>query len=201
LIPILDQFEVANPGLTLEVRPTAMLPTDPVPDFTRDEADLHIRFVVGPIEFDRERVRWEQIASPEFLAVAVPAVAENHRDLVERGGFRRARLNHIKSHDGWRVWLTGRGLTDLDKLDGPIFWHTQLAIDATLRGEGISLLDRFLVGDALASGELVDVAPLPKGRAPVLGTYYLVGSAKRWNSQSIARFRSWLLRSAKLTVR
>jgi DNA-binding transcriptional LysR family regulator len=70
-------------------------------------------------------------------------------------------------------------------------WHAPLAIEAALRGQGVALANDFIVGDELATGELVEVI-----RSNVkLEPYSFVTRSDRWGQPDIARFRSWLLKN------
>ncbi len=70
--------------------------------------------------------------------------------------------------------------------------HAQQAIEAARRGQGIALVNTFLVGDDLASGSLVRL--FQPGASPwvELGAYVFAARADRWQSRAIADFRRWL---------
>lgn len=195
LMPILYEFEVENPDLTIVVRPT-----ENVPDFMVDDVDVHIRYVMEPTCLNREMERWVTIAAPPVFPVAVPQIASKCRGLVTRIGQSDIPLIHKQNDIEWRNWFKSRGVAGLGSLGGATFWHTQLAIDAARQGRGIALTNSLLADEYLRTGELVELERLPGGGGPVLGRYLLLGSAKRWNAPHSLRFRRWIMRSAKAAL-
>ena len=82
----------------------------------------------------------------------------------------------------------------MDPYAGARYASSALVIQAVTAGQGIMMAQKALVGEELASGQLVQPfgPTLDRGQF----TYYLVYPANRLRSRGFRQFRSWLLEHA-----
>src|SRR5260221_14462527 len=89
---------------------------------------------------------------------------EAHRPIDEAGDLARPRLIHLhethRAHVTWADWFKAMNLPGSEMPAGFDFNDYALAIRTAIAGEGVALGWDHLVGDLLASGELV--VPLPR---------------------------------------
>jgi LysR family glycine cleavage system transcriptional activator len=103
-------------------------------------------------------------------------------------------LYHTSAPDKWRLWLRDAGMPDAAPKLTSGFDQVSILIQAVKTDMGVALLQRCLIQEELASGQLV--APfdlpisLPKG-------YFLCAPAQRRGHPALAAFRDWLLEMAQ----
>jgi LysR family transcriptional regulator, glycine cleavage system transcriptional activator len=188
----LSGFNRVYPDIEIELHPT-----DEAPDFSRFEADIDIRYVfgqkptAGPGVCDG--VRRFEIARPEVIPVASPAVAAQLQPITKPADLLRAPLLHEEDHLQWEAWFASHGVSIASALRGPRLWHAHLTVEAARQNQGVALANRFLLGNDLATGRLVQVVPKTADIASVsLGAYVFSAKADRWQSKTIVCFRNWL---------
>lgn len=188
----LDMFQASHPGLEIELHPT-----DVSPDFSRYEADVDIRYLIGNEAISAVRVtggvRRFEIARPPVLAVMSPERAAGLRAAPKPEDLLTAPLLHEESDQQWRAWFSAHGVPVGRELQGPRLWHAHLTLDAARRGRGVALANPLLLGDDLETGRLVNVfgATRPHGEV-TLGAYAFAARADRWQSAAVSSFRRWL---------
>jgi LysR family glycine cleavage system transcriptional activator len=186
----LDHYRANNPGMNVELHPT-----DAAPDFARFEADAYIHYQPAYTEAPPalQSVRSVEIASPGVFAVASPAYLAGCGEIRSPEDLLKLHLLHEEDQANWRAWFGAHDVVCGERLPGARFWHAHLTIEAAKRGQGVVLVNRLLVADLLASGDLVQVCGHERGCEPVvLGSYILDARSDRWNSARVAKFRSWL---------
>lgn len=152
LLPRLPELQRLHPGVELRLQAG-----DTPVDLGLGGADLAVRYGDGPWPRDHEALR---LAEDRLLPVASPALA-----LRRPADVARHRLIHFDWRQGaglrpgWRDWLREAGVehADLkhpDATGGPRFSEIAHAIQAAVAGQGVALLNRVLVADALARGVL-----------------------------------------------
>lgn len=184
----LAEFERLWPDYTVELRPT-----DNRADLLMHEADIDIRYYGDgwPPEPGGKSLRFTELARPEVMAVASPALAQSLGGLGSVADLLRAPLLHEEHDEQWKAWFRLNGVATPDRLPGPLLWHAHLAIAAARLGRGLALASRYLVAKDLESGGLVEVAP-PGSRPAVLGAYAFVAREDRWSAPAIAQLRQFL---------
>ena len=187
----LPHFQALHPEVELSLRPS-----ERSPDFAGHEAEVDIRYIYGDAPIDPSVVsgmaRRVRLASPEVFPVASPTLAASLQPLQTVKDLMTATLLHEEDDEYWRSWFAAHEISCPGHLAGPRLWHAQQAIEAARRSQGIALVNTFLVGDDLASGNLVRL--FQPGATPwvELGTYVFAARADRWQSRAIADFRRWL---------
>jgi DNA-binding transcriptional LysR family regulator len=187
----LPLFQSMHPGIEIELRPT-----DASPDFTRYEAEVDIRYVYGDLMVKPAIVsggsRRVELARPAVFPVASPKVAQAIPPPKDVADLLRAPLLHEETKDYWRAWFTANGITCPEHLAGPLLWQAHLTIEAARRGQGVALANRFLLGDDLETGRLVEVIDRKAVANVSLGAYVFAARADKWQSTAIAGLRKWL---------
>lgn len=181
-------FRASHPWIRLELRPT-----DEPADLLAHQADADVRFYGDTWNSLAEHrgVSSLELARPPILVVAAPGMAAKLGQLSSPAALLDAPLLHEEHEEQWRAWFEAHGVTIGQRLPGTRMWHAHLALAAAARGEGVAIANRFLVGDELASGSLVEIAPAGF-KPPVLGGYVFTARADRWNAPDLASFRRWL---------
>ncbi len=186
-------LERSDPGFAVELRPT-----DACANFAQFEADADIRYYGDdwPPQPGGPGLQALELARPPLMIVASPQFAAT-LNLAAPEDLLGAPLLHEEHHEQWRAWLAQNGVaTGARALTGPLLWHAHLAIAAARQGRGLALANRYLVGQDLARGALVELA-VPGTRPVAVGSYWFVARADRWTSPSIAALRAFLRRQAQ----
>lgn len=190
LSPRISEFEQANPGLDIEVRPT-----DRSPDFLTYNTDIDIRFVAtygGSFEVPAE-FRGSQFAHAPVVAVASREYLARTPKIREPADLLKHQLLHEDNFDRWGKWLAAHGVQADAELSGPRLWQGHLTLDAARYGRGIALTNSLVGADDIAQGRLIDICKdLPSFQPPALGIWHFITKADRWESPVIVRFRNWL---------
>lgn len=187
----LGDFERANPGIDIELRPT-----DRSPEFSSYDMDVDIRLVPGYVAaaelpaglrgIDVATVAIVAVASRGYLAQAAPV--REPRDLLKH------QLLHEENFNRWGNWLAAHGVHDDVYFTGPRLWQGHLTLDAARHGRGIALTNHLVVADDFAAGRLFEVGHGLTSFLPyATGTYRLVGREDRWDAPLVRRFREWLV--------
>jgi LysR family glycine cleavage system transcriptional activator len=177
LVPRLGRFTSANPDIELVLDSTNRLV-----DFSRDEADVGVRYGRGA---------WPAVAADKLVDTHMTPVCSPA--LLAAKGIRSAADMEpgLLLQDEWRTywmeWLTAAGVADRISPEGPTL-GLHLTIPAAEAGQGFALADEVIAGDALVGGRLI--RPFPEaieGRG-----YHFVRSAARKETKAIAALRVWL---------
>jgi LysR family glycine cleavage system transcriptional activator len=185
LVPRLGRFTASNPDIALVLDSTTRLV-----DFQRGEADVGVRYGRGGwpnVAADLLTVaHLTPMCSPAFLArtaIASPA------DLPP------ALLLQEESRRYWNEWLTKAGVADRIAPEGPTL-GLHLTIPAAEAGQGFSLADEIIAGDALVGGRLVR----PFSVSVASYGYHFVRAGDRKDTKTIAAFHAWLEAEIAQTV-
>jgi LysR family glycine cleavage system transcriptional activator len=191
LVPRLGRFTVAHPDCDLVVDSA-----DRLADFTRNEADVGIRYGRGS---------WRNVASdlltktnitPVCSPALLPKTKSTHAaDLDPALLLQPSLLLQEESRRYWSEWLQTAGLADRLAPQGPTL-SGHLTIPAAEAGQGFALADEVIAGDALVGGRLMR----PFAAAVSVYGYYFVRDAARKESKAMAAFHAWLKAEIDHTV-
>lgn len=185
LVPLITEFTRLHPLVEM-----TLLVEDRMTDLIAEQIDVAIRVahlddstLVARKLADNPRAL---VAAPAYLARAgMPHSAD---DLTQHECVLWTRGNRV--YDEWS--LTTGGVTTQVRVKGRIHVNDGMALAATASsGAGITLIDRLLVEQELASGALVELLPdhsLPPGPA-----IYAVYPARQWLALNTATFVEFLL--------
>ena len=177
--------------------------------FRRDHPSIELRVVAleRPEDVGAERMplwirrgdgHWPGqecwMLAPEIVyPVCSPRYIEANRPIVDAGDLAGHRLIHLhethRAHVTWADWFKAMNLPASEMPAGFDFNDYALAIRTAVAGEGVALGWDHLVGDLLASHELV--VPLPRPVATG-AAYWLVAPRASTLSSAAIRVRDWL---------
>jgi LysR family transcriptional regulator, glycine cleavage system transcriptional activator len=191
LLPRLDRFRAAHPGLEVRLDPSPRLA-----DFERDGVDVAIRYGSGR----HPSFRVERLFADEVFPVCSRALAAGPPPLRVPADLRGATLVHLDDYamqghyyPTWREWLLAAGVADIEPERGPRFTMANMSIQAAIAGLGVALASRVLVEDALAAGRLVRPFALA---LPLEYAYHLVAPMRPAPVPKVQAFWDWMLEEA-----
>jgi LysR family glycine cleavage system transcriptional activator len=177
-MPRLIRFMEANPDIQVNVFATGAMA-----NFASDGVDVGIRFGKGPWPpLACERVLEDEVfpvASPKFNRGRLPKSAK------ELLGLRIIR----EDRDYWNEWLAAAGVAIEGPLGGPSFSDASYSLQSAVRGEGVALTRRSLVGDDIEQGRLVQVVPLT---VKIEEAYWIVCPKEIAESRKVKAFGAWM---------
>jgi len=185
LMPRLIRFMDAHPKIEINV-----MATNALANFAVDDVDIAIRFGKGP---------WpplvsEKILEDECFPVASPKMNRGRlpKTAKELLGVRLIR----EDRDYWVEWFEAAGMPIEGKLGGPAFNDASHSIQAAIRGEGVALTRRSLVGEDIERGLLVQLFPLTIRTGEF---YSLVWPKELDDDPKVKAFRDWVKSELKTT--
>jgi LysR family glycine cleavage system transcriptional activator len=150
-------------------------------------ADAAIRYGEGTYP----HVVSERVLNETVSPVCSPDYLKRVGDLTEpRQLIDCALLHEEPMRANWTEWFTKAGLDNMH-IRGPVYSHGSHAVEAAMRGEGMTLGRSVLVAADIAAGSLVE--PFPSVRLPVERGYDFVYRPDRANDPKVQALRSWLL--------
>ncbi len=187
LLPRLPRFRRAHPEIDVRVDVREGLA-----DFTRDGVDVALRYGGG----DYPGMASDWFLSEEAFPVCSPALVDGGPHPLRRPeDLKHHTLIHDFTERLWARWLDLAGVEGIDATRGPSFNLLNLAVEATIAGEGVALGRSAVVADALADGRLVQPFDLVM---PSENAYYVVCPKEFAHRPKLVAFRDWLLAEAAL---
>jgi DNA-binding transcriptional LysR family regulator len=124
-----------------------------------------------------------------------PNVAERHAgkslvDFIESNELVHVRLSDQPRHHLWTQFARQWNLSGLNVERGLVFDSAVLAVQYALSGEGVVLVDNYLFGDYIRTGQLIK--PFDNSLDDGYG-YYLITHPEALSDTAVALFRSWLI--------
>lgn len=153
-------------------------------DLRKENFDFAIRYGAGHWPGTSSVVLFDDVRLP----VCSPALLKGGLDCFK---LEEQTLIHDRSKPGWAEWFANQGPAPSTQPKRALYFdHTYLAILSAISGDGVAIVSRPLVADAMAAGLLV--AP-SAGSLCGNGVYFLVTAAKSENEEKVRIFRDWLL--------
>lgn len=185
LIPRLADFQSAYPDYQVRLETSVDLIDVERADVERMDVDVAIRYLSKPPATTLD-IRF--LFHERLTVVCSPALAERLKTPEDLTG-----VTHIQTRlrpEGWRAWLTPRGLAHLDDGRGPTFDNDTLALEAVVTGLGVAITHQEIAHPLIASGRLIE----PFGAGHVIGlSCYWVCTRRRSQLPKVVAFRDWLL--------
>ena len=180
LTPRLADFQRLYPSVEVSLRPT-----EDDPDFSENQADVHIRFGVSPAS----EVCQVELCRPDVHVLASPGWLERNKRPRNLSELQRCKLIQTEG-DCWNEWLADHGIDERIEASGPNAWNTYFALEAAKAGQGLALSNELIAEPYLSLGQLqiIDI-PLP---AAQMRPYMLVAHRDLWSDPAVAGFRRWL---------
>lgn len=186
LIPRLHRFTEIAPDVVVTID-TAQNSVD----LPSDQIDLAIRMSTEP----RPGATWLELTQISLVPVCTPEYREkvsNKNGQIDLTDIPLIRVT--AGSEDWDTWFDMTGMQP-PRSKGDIKVDTiELAIQAALRGLGITLGRRPLVDDDLESGRLVELMGPPRQSRI---SYWLVGTDLTLERRETKQFRRWLLEELK----
>ncbi|WP_255453591.1 LysR substrate-binding domain-containing protein [Novosphingobium sp. Gsoil 351] len=96
--------------------------------------------------------------------------------------------------DAWDKCDLATGAAVLSRKPTATFEHFSMLAQATAAGAGAAIIPRYLIGDELADGRLVEIPGVRLKESE--GAYYLVYPTEKLEKAAFRKFRRWLLQEA-----
>ncbi|WP_077960552.1 LysR substrate-binding domain-containing protein [Ensifer adhaerens] len=184
LVPHLQEFQEAHPEIDL------VIDADPrLSEFRSGEADIAIRHSLTAERWPRVEAR--PLARVEMIPVIAPALARAGRPLDRPEDLLQHALLHEDNRALWEQWFAAAGAAPVKLERGAIFADGAMVLQATLRGNGVGLLDRDHALDDLAAGRLIR----PFDVSVPYGAFFLVARRFETLSDAAQAFVAWIERS------
>lgn len=187
LMPRLIRFIEKHPEIDVNVFATGAFA-----NFASGEVDVAIRFGQGPWP----PLACERVLEDEYFPVASPKINRGKLPKTPKDvlGYRIIR----EDRDYWMEWFAAAGVPIEGRVEGPSFNDATYSIAAAVRGEGIALTRRSLVGDDLERGTLKRLFTVAvKSRE----SYWIVCPRELSETPKIKAFREWVKAELKARPR
>ncbi len=167
-------------------------------DLHREPVDVAIRYAVTP----HEDLICHRLFDDETVAVCSPSVAAGPPPLRELKDLENVPLIHMNMSGpewssnayrnlfDWQSWFTNIGASNIKPGRGLRFSDYNLAVQATIAGQGVVLGSFPLVKDAIEAGLLV--APFEERAKSDIG-YDMVTTKNAYENPKVAAFVEWVL--------
>lgn len=186
LIPNMPSLSAAHPEIELRI-----LATENVSSFHSDGIDLAVRQGQPPFGAALDAVL---LFRQETIAVAAPSLVAGGTLPLDPGVLSALPKLH-DAHDLWPEFFRSLGVEDRNS-QGLRMSQTALAVDAALSGQGVALVNRFLVARELAAQRLVQVASQTLSGQQ---DFYLLAERSRKRRRAVAAVIEWFKSKADLS--
>jgi len=200
LVPRLNAFTTANPGIDLEISADiSLIDTKGASEigaekFRRGDVDVAIRFGQGVYDGCRVDKLFEVSAIP----LCSPELLKGEHALKSPEDLRFHTLLHdatpYEGRPSWSVWLNAAGVEDIEFDHGISFNSVSLALAAAVDGQGVVFTLKALAEDDIAAGRLV--APFDLS-LPMNFAYYLITLEELADTPKVKAFRDWIIGAAE----
>jgi DNA-binding transcriptional LysR family regulator len=195
LAPRLHAFQAMYPQIELRLSAGDTL----VDLARRKDVDIGLRYGCG--DYGDELLSEPLWPRGRLIVVCAPAVADALKTPADLLRFSLLRVATPRDEQsvlsGWRTWLVEAGVSaeqaQRSAAVGPLFGSTQLALDATMGGQGVTLSPDVIVQDDLRAGRLVQ--PFAVTIADPW-RYWIVFRKDRSSDPRIRAFKKWLIEAA-----
>lgn len=186
----LGGFQLQHPAIAVR-----MLRVSKLTDFSRDSADVGIRWGSGP---------WPDLESHllgrfAFAPMLSPALAQSIGGVSKPEDLLRLPIIGAQQ-EAWPHWFETVGIKDPDLSRQTLYRYVEqdLCGNAALAGQGVAILNHIYYADELAAGRLV--APFGKVGTDDIGVW-LVYPPNRRNTPKIRAFRDWILSAVAADIK
>ncbi|HVJ35362.1 MAG TPA: LysR substrate-binding domain-containing protein [Terriglobia bacterium] len=187
LMPRLSEFNAEHPDIQLR-----LISSDSLGELADEQLDLAIRYGTG----NWSDVKATRMFDGEVFPVCSPAFLERFPIPAGISDIGTLPLLEMEALDPtWTTWEAWRTALSAPRLNSRRlrFNNYPLLIQSAIAGQGLALGWRYLVDDALNSGQLI--RPFP-GSFKTNLDFYVIEPANRRESTPVATLKSWLLQHA-----
>ena len=180
VIPKLAQFRAHNPRLLVSM----ISITGFDPNFKSREYDISFQACLTK----EPGLVYHRLRPACFIPV-ISATLLAGRALPQPAQFFDFPLLHPSQDDNfWQHWFARAGITVQGNIDAYTFDTLELALTAATLGMGITLADKSMIGDELASGSLIALSDIS---LQTDWAYYLIYPQELADLPSVTAFRDW----------
>lgn len=188
LMPRLARFDMAHPSIPVTI--TTFPGVGHVHTYP-DEVDIVIR-VYDPTEAPRDGIflfsnELVLVASPRLLQSGPPLKVAS--DLAKHTVLVSAARSHL-----WLNYLALIGMPDLEPMEKVVMESSAMTTSAAIEGIGVTLCDRVVMADEIATKRLVQSLPHILKKQ---GGFYLTTTGSFPEGAPQRRFVNWLIEEAK----
>ena len=185
LIPKTSEFQLDNPSIDLKITTSA-------------SDDIHQLTEAYDFVFRRDAMEQRDHVCRRLLddlqtPVLAPELLKEHRIKTPRD-LAALPILHMRSRpDAWQSWFQLQGLDDLPAIDGPVFDHFFLSLQAAINGHGVAIGSRVLIEEDLAANKLA--IPFPDRNIEGPG-FHVLHRRDIADDPTGRRFLRWLEKTA-----
>lgn len=187
LIPRLGKFKTAFPEIVLEIDAESRYV-----DLREAGVDLVIRYTH---ETAASAFTETQMMDEALFPVGAPKLLDQGEEIQQIEDLQAFCFLHTPEKTRWTDWFKATGASELVPANEMFFSRADLAVQATIEGQGIMIAREALVSDDIAMGRLRRLFNYPVKDTKSYRILCLVEQAQK---NPIATFRNWLLDEAKL---
>ncbi|MCC9621393.1 LysR substrate-binding domain-containing protein [Thalassospira sp. MA62] len=194
LVGRLSKFQNANKDIDVLIDSSTR-----VADLARGEADVAIRYA---FQIDGE-LRSRLLFEDETIAVCSPTLMKGRKCPLDLRSLGQMALLHFdwphnpQIQADWSCWTKMLGWSSVLPSAGLRFTDYNAVIQSAVAGQGVALVSRPLVADALATGVLVE----PVNRAYKNGYKYFIATKYRQDSNEfVDNFIDWVCKESSKTT-
>lgn len=189
LVPRMRSFREVHPDISLQILTSAQLV-----DFERERVDIAVRYGTG----DWKDVVSEPLGGGTLLAVCAPSLMKGLEPEDPYATLLSMPLIHSCSTSDWSAWIELAALGYIDAESGLFIEDFNVAIRATIAGQGACLLPTILIQSELNAGVLCAISSL---ELAVNRQYFLVRPQNTEQSTQAATVAEWLGREIRLSMK
>ncbi len=181
LIPRLASFKQHYPNIDIHIEAV-----DTQEEQLADEVDMAIFYGRG----HWPELRVEKLYSEYLIPVCAPSLLDGKLPPQSVADLLNFTLLHDASQDDWASYLQQSDSGQEPILQGSVFSHSSMALQAAIYGQGIALANNVMVQNELENGRLI----CPFNQVLVSqNAFYLVFKAHHSASGRVCAFRQWIL--------
>jgi len=148
--------------------------------------------VILSAEFHDQRYQTRIVCEESYHPVCSKNLYEHLARESMQAILTSATLLDLDAVNVWDLWSKAKNIIMPKEIRTSYFSHTLLLIQATLAGQGVALLDKSLIKNELASGQLILLDEI--GYTPPNAAYYL-STKKQWlHNNNIKSLEDWVIK-------
>jgi LysR family glycine cleavage system transcriptional activator len=183
LIPKLPSFQKKHPNISVRLNTSQM-----DVDFKHSDVDACV-MIGNPTQ---KSLHYTPLFPCEIFPVCSPSLLKNNQELKKPEQLANFSILQVyPSKQDWYIWLETIRVTNVDPEGGLQLDSYDHALTIAMQGMGVALGMQVFVGEALASGMLIE--PFPKLRVKLDSQWYFVCRQEKAKEKKIALFEAWLL--------
>ncbi len=189
LVPRLAAFQALHPEIEFRIDAA-----DRYVDLEADEIDVALRWTRGMPDSDDSILLCEDESSPALSTRLIESSGVELRTPADLGALALLELDDSlpdPPNTRFARWFAHAGAAPARASGRIRFTYIDQAVQAAVRGQGVTLVHRPFLDDLLASGELVE--PFPALRMRTGYRYLMIVNPRRAKLPHVEAFRDWVV--------